>query len=112
MKFSAVRASGNIYCLELINPKTSGGLSVYYGGAKIPLPAYDIREILDKLKNPSYSEVRPGEQKENPSYKPGMGEGTFLDSKILFTSIIALMVIILGWILYKGFRKIDTMNPE
>ncbi|MFA6290610.1 MAG: hypothetical protein WC637_02450 [Victivallales bacterium] len=112
VKFSAVRASGNIYCLELINPKTSGGLSLYYGGTNIPLPAYDIREILDKLKNPSYSEVNPGERKENPSYKPGTAARTFLDSKMLFTSIIALMVLILGWILYKGFRKIDTMNPE
>ncbi|MFA6568447.1 MAG: hypothetical protein WCS96_09565 [Victivallales bacterium] len=112
VKFSATRASGNIYCLELINPKTSGDLSVYYGGAKIPLPSYDIKEILDKLKNPSYSEIKPGGQKENPLYKPAGGNQPFLDSRILFTSIIVLMVAILGWILYKGFRKIDTMDPE
>ncbi len=112
VKFSAVHASGNIYCLELINPKTSGGLSVYYGGTEIPLPTYDIKEILDKLKNPSYSEIKPGEQKENPLYKPTGKNRMFLDSKILFTSIIVLMVLILGWVLYKGFKKIDTMNPE
>ena len=112
VKLSKVYAYGNIYCLELINPKTSGGLSVYYGGTNIPLPAYDIREILDKLRNPSYSEIKLGEQRENTLYKPGTGARTFLDSKILFTSIILLMVLILGWVLYKGFRKIDTMNPE
>ncbi|MCX6983830.1 MAG: DUF3999 family protein [Lentisphaerae bacterium] len=110
--FSAVHASGNIYRLELINPKTSGSLSVYYGGSDIPLPSYDIKEILDKLENPSYSEIKLGEEKENPRYKPGMKNQHFLDSKILFYSIIALMVLILGWVLRKGFRKIDTMHPE
>lgn len=108
VKFSAVHASGNIYYLELINPKTSGALSVYYCGTKIPLPSYDISEILDKLKNPSCAEIKLGFQKENPNYKPGFGDQPFLDSKILFTSVIVLMVLILGWALYKSFRKIDT----
>lgn len=111
-EFSAVHASGNIYRLELINPKTSGSLSVYYGGSDIPLPSYDIKEILDKLENPSYSEIKPGEERENPRYKPGTKNQPLLDSKILFYSIIALMVLILGWVLRKGFRKIDTMHPE
>lgn len=110
--FSAVHASGNIYCLELINPKTSGGLSVYYGGTDIPLPSYDIKEILGKIKAPSYSEIELGAQKENPKYRPAGKNHPFLNSKTFFTAVIILMVAILGWILYKGFRKIDTMNHE
>jgi hypothetical protein len=110
--FSAIHASGNIYCLELINPKTSGGLSVYYGGTDIPLPSYDIREILGKLKAPSYSEIELGAQKENSKYRLAGKNHPFFNSKTFFIAIIILMVAILGWILHKGFRKIDTMNHE
>jgi hypothetical protein len=112
VKFSTIHAYGNIYSLELINPKTSSALSVYYGGSGIPLPSYDVNEILDKLKNPSYAEIKPGKQKDNPLYKPASKNQPFLDSKIFFTSIVILMVLLLGWILYRGFKKIDTMESE
>ncbi len=114
LKFTGAKAYGIVTFLEMINSKdsTMDSLSVYYCGKEIPAPSYDTYEILSKLKNPTFSELKPGPQEINPAYKPGLRDASFLNNKTFFTAVIVAMVLLLSWILIKSFRKIESMNSD
>ncbi|MFZ2656770.1 MAG: hypothetical protein WAX69_17690 [Victivallales bacterium] len=114
LKLTGVKAFSAVNFLELINSRdtSTDGLSVYYGGTAIPFPSYDTNEILGKLKNPSFLELTPGAQQDNPGYRPGPRSSSFLNSKTLFTAAVILMVLILSLTLFKSFRKIESIPSE
>jgi hypothetical protein len=107
----AATASGAVFFIEMINRENTNDLKVYYSGSNIPAPSYDIREITDKLKNPSFAQMRFGEEKANPSYRQA-GEFSFLNNKPAFITIVLLMVAILSFTLFKNFKKIDSLSTK
>ncbi len=112
LKITGVKAYGTVNFLEILNSKEAspGNLTVYYGCAEAAQPSYDISEILEKMKNPTFAEVKPGPQQDNPDYRSTPNPGKFLNSRNFFTIVVVAMVLLLSWILFKSFRKIEAMN--
>lgn len=107
---SSVKAFGNVYHAELLNKKENGQLMLlYYGGKEIPIPKYDVQEILEKINNPSMEYLILGEPENNPDFEAKKLK-PFLNSKPLFYIITGAMLIILGWAVFKNLKKIESIQ--
>lgn len=100
-----------VYHAEFLLPDNNQGIKIYYGGA-LPPPQYDIEEILAKLVNPKYADVKLGLERTNSSYSDQPEEKSIFESKILMYFIIGIMVLVLGGALLTGMKKIEDVDKD
>lgn len=80
----------------------------------ISAPRLDTAAILAaKQSGVKRSELKPGPLRENPNYRDeAPADRRLFESKALLWSIIALVVAMMIWILYRTLRRIDEMEGE
>lgn len=111
IQVTEVNCSGAVYLAEFLLPESSEGIKFYYGG-KLPEPQYDIEEVLSKLINPKYTDLKLGIEMGNPSYSDKQEEVSFLESRVLMYIIISVMVLVLGIALFTGMKKIEDVDKD
>lgn len=111
IQISSVKACGNIYFAKFLNQKGKKTF-IYYSGKEIELPQYDIAGILSKINNPTLGILKLGIPVENPDFNKQILKKPFFDNKTLFYGVIVLMVIILGFAIFRNIKKIDSTVSE
>ena len=101
-----VSAQGNIYRLIMLG-KQSKHLNVYYGTTF--LPDYEISKLLPKSFECNEIKYTLSKQMTNPNFispeKPG-------EYKWIYTLVIVLTAVILGFILYKNIGKLNSIEND
>lgn len=111
LKITEINCFGAVYHAEFLLTENAKDPKLYYGG-KLTTPQYDIEEVLAKLVNPKYTDLKLAVEMKNPSYSAKSEEDSFLQSKALMYIIISVMVLVLGFALFSGMKKIDNVEKE
>ncbi len=110
INISGVKPGGNSYAMLFIVPKAPmQPLRLYYGAAAMSSPVYDLTAVLNKANIENYRRFMFGKVESNPLYQPRKQKDPLLGGKYLFLGAIGLMVIILGWLLVRGVKKIESL---
>jgi hypothetical protein len=104
-----VSLSGPVYeCVFFLehNPP----FSLYYGGARVSLPRYDIADVLARAPSYECKGFRPDAEQPNPHYRKLARARTSLSWRIVFVAAIAIAVLALSWVIIhmaKGIKLDD-----
>jgi hypothetical protein len=108
----SVAAVGNIHRIVFF---ASGKLHyrVEYGSDTAEAPRYDTAAVLASL-GPGIQpvEAQLGPQVENPRYRGGRGWREWLASPLVLSLAIVLMVVVLGWMLFRAGKRLKQMPVE
>lgn len=106
LDITGVKAEGLV--MELVFLKERGdSYNVLYGGANIEAPEYDIAAVLRNAETAATDVYSLSLQADNPDYS-GTAAGPFFDSRSVMIAAVVLMVIVLGFILAKAARSVET----
>jgi len=106
---TGVTATGRVYEV-LFLPEPAGKYSVVYGGRETTVPSYDVASLLRNASALDTIACTPGPQIPNPLYKPGFTPGG-MKPKVIFAVGVGLMILCLLWLIAKGARSVDSLNP-
>ena len=112
LEISSVKAEGNRYRM-LFLASEGRRYRVEYGSDAAEAPRYDAAAVLASLR-PGFQPVdaRLGNQVENPQYRETRGPRDLLNNAIVLTVAIVLMVVVLGWILFRAGQRIKQLPNE
>ncbi|HKI20197.1 MAG TPA: DUF3999 family protein [Isosphaeraceae bacterium] len=112
LEITSVKADGNRYRMVFL-PSVERRYRVEYGSDTAESPQYDTAAVLASLR-PGFQPVdaRLGAQVENPRYREVRGLGDLLNNAIFLTLAIVLMVVVLGWILFRAGQRIKQLPSE
>jgi hypothetical protein len=113
LEISAVKAQGNRYRMVFL-PAAERRYHIEYGSDSAEPPRYDTAAVLASLR-PGFqpAEARLGAQVENAQYREVRGLSHLLNNPIFLTVAIILMVIVLGWVLFRAGQRIKELpSPE
>jgi hypothetical protein len=112
LEISSMKAEGNRYRM-LFLASEGRRYRVEYGSDAAEAPRYDAAAVLASLR-PGFQPVdaRLGNQVENPQYRETRGPRDLLNNAIVLTVAIVLMVVVLGWILFRAGQRIKQLPTE
>jgi len=112
LEITSVKAEGNVYRMIFL-PSGEHRYRIEYGSDTADLPRYDTAAVLAAL-HPGFQPVdaRLGAQVENPRYREVRGLGDWLNNAIVLTLAIVVMVVVLGWILFRAGKRIKELPNE
>ena len=102
-----ITANGNIYrALMLGRPLEE--VELFYDGLAAE-PNYDINTTLSKITKPLYASYKLSAEKVNVNYQLRQGK---INYKLIFICLISLTALILGFILFKNFGKLNEFADD
>lgn len=110
LEISQVKGIGPGYQLLFVN-KPGNRYQLRYGAGKAPLPAYDVAAIQELLRQgytPTVTGLGP--EKAATRIEPGWTLADWLNSKLFLGGVIGLMVLVLGWSLYKVGKRVSGIT--
>jgi hypothetical protein len=107
-----VKAVGDIYRMIFL-PSPERRYRVEYACETALAPRYDTASVLAALR-PGFQPVdaRLGAQAANPGFHDVRGLRDILNNAIFLTLAIVLMIVVLGWILFRAGTRIKQLPPE
>jgi len=114
LEITGVKAEGNVYRMVFlaVPGKT---YRVYYGSESADKPSYDMATVLAPLRKGHQAVAGSlGVQLANPDFgeKPGFALRGLLGNRLILGAAICLMVVVLGWGLFRAARRVDAMPKE
>jgi hypothetical protein len=114
LKITGANAQGSVYrAVFLVSPDTE--YRVLYGSETATAPVYDTAAVLASLEG-GYQPIAAtlGEESSNPDFDKSSDVAlfAFLESKLLLGGVVALMVVVLGFVLFQAVRRIDTSQTD
>ncbi len=108
LDITGVRAEGSIYRLVFLG-KPSAEYRVFYGSSTAKSPSYEARTLFASLDHDYQPLVaKLGSQAENPRFhREAFAIRGLLNNWIFLGSVIGLMVIVLGWSLFRAARHLE-----
>jgi hypothetical protein len=100
-----VVATGSVYEVLFLPPSASPR-TILYGGENVPAPRYDVSALLRTVPNIAPCQCALGGQTPNPQFEPGLKVGG-TKVKVFFGVAMAAVVLLLGWLIAKGAKKIE-----
>jgi len=114
LEITGVKAEGNVYRTVFLAP-AGKEYRVFYGSESAEKPSYDMATVLLPLRE-GYEAVEAelGVQLANPDFgqPPGFALRSLLGNKLFLGAMICLMVLALGWGLFRAVRRIDVIPKE
>jgi len=112
LAITSVKAEGGMYRMIFL-PSEQHRYRVEYGSDTALAAQYDTAAVLAGLR-PGFQPVdaRLGAQVENPRYREVRGLGDLLNNAIFLTLAIVVMVVVLGWILFRAGKRIKELPNE
>jgi len=109
LEITSVQAEGNLYRLVFL-AAPGRRYRLDYGSDTAGSPRYDTAAVLASL-GPGYQpiEVGLGNQVTNPGYRNGTGLGKLLGSSLVLFLALALMVVVLGWVLFRAGKQVKKL---
>jgi len=114
LNVTGIKAEGNVYELVfLAHPKS--GYTLLYGSADAESADYDTAAI-QQLLNERFEPARASLGEQTPRQRAG-GPAAFkwskiLNSPLLLGGAITLLVIVLGWGLYRALKRVEKLPGE
>lgn len=108
LKISGVEAIGNVYEILYLN-KAENNYRMFYGSETAEKPKYDFANVLNSMRESVQTlSASLSEEIINPEFNKESDRKSFqfLENKWFLTMITALMVVVLGWVVYSTARKI------
>ena len=114
LEITGVEAEGNVYRTVFL-ALPGKDYRVFYASESAEKPSYDMATVLMPLRE-GYQAVE-GEldvQLTNPDFgeTPGFALRSLLGNKLFLGAVICLMIIALGWGLFRAARRIDVIPKE
>ena len=111
---TGIKSEGNSYRATFLASK-GGKYRVYYGSETAEAPSYDTATVLTSMRE-GYRpvDVPLAEQTPNPAFDTAadFAFGKVLENTLVLGVVIAVMVIVLGWILLRAGRKDGEIPSE
>lgn len=114
LDIQGVAASGNVYRAVFLAPQASPE-RVFYGSESARAPKYETAAVLASLRREDAQPVlaKLGPQLENSGYgPPQFALRRLLDNWLFLGSVIGVMVVVLGWSLYRAGRHASALPSE
>ncbi len=105
---TGVKAEGDAYQALLLAP-AGEKYQIYYGSESAQAPTYDVAALDALLGRPFDSTVANiGPQVKNPTFDASSNRlfKNLLDNPIVLATVIGLMIVVLGLLLYRAGRQI------
>ena len=83
-------------------------VELFYDGLAAE-PNYDINTTLSKITKPLYASYKLSAEKVNANYQLRQGK---INYKLIFICLISLTALILGFILFKNFGKLNEFTDD
>jgi hypothetical protein len=114
LEITSVQAEGNVYRLVFLAAEDQR-YRLVYGSDTAEAPRYDTAAVLASL-GPGYEPkaVRPGEQVETPGSqgRREIGLRDLINNPIVLTLAMILMILVLGWVLFRAGKQIKKLPIE
>ncbi|MDD3119687.1 MAG: DUF3999 family protein [Victivallales bacterium] len=113
LRIKNLQLSGPGYAVVFVTPSPDlAPLNLYFGGKEMSVPNYDLAVVLDRagILDSGYS-YRLGPVAANPWYQPKENKTSpwAWMGRYVLGGALGLMVIFLGWLLFRGLRKIEAL---
>lgn len=109
-----VRAEGHVYRVVFV-AQPGRSYRFFYGSEEAEAPKYEAATVLAALRKEDFQPVAAnlGAQSENPGFAegPGLGLRRLLNNGIFLGGAICLMVVALGWSLYRASHHLNILEP-
>ena len=111
LEITSVQAEGNVYRLIFLGGE-GRRYHLEYGSDQADAPRYDTAAVLASL-GTGYqaNEATLGPQVNIPGYREGTSIGKLLNSSIVLFLALGLMIVVLGWLLFRAGKQIKKF-PE
>jgi hypothetical protein len=111
LEITSVKAEGKVYRL-IFMAEEGRRYHLEYGSDRADAPRYDTATVLASLGSGYQANVATlGPQVNNPGYRQGTGIGKLLDSSVVLFLALGLMIVVLGWLLFRAGKQIKKL-PE
>ena len=112
LEITRVEADGTAYRLVFLGSE-GRTYRVEYGSDTAESPRYDTATVLASLHRGFQPvTVKLGPQIANPGYQPGRGSRNILNSTVFLVVAIIVMVIVLGWALFRAGERIKNLPQQ
>lgn len=115
LAITGVKARGNQYRAVFL-AEEGRSYSLFYGSEEIGPPKYDAAEVLGslRLRGNRPSDAPLGEQIANatPTDSPTVNPRHLLNNPLFMGVVIATLVVVLGWALFRATRRINDIPKE
>ena len=114
LDITGIQATGKVYqALFLASPQRSYDL--LFGDEEATRPVYDagnvLRTLLAQREHPPVS-LKLKQMTENAAFGRRPRFGRVLNSKVTFALVVAVVVLVLGWGVYRAAKSIDLGDTE
>jgi hypothetical protein len=112
LEITSVQAEGNRYRMVFLAAE-GRRYRIKYGSGTAESPRYDTAAVLASLR-PGFQPIdaRLGAQVENPLYREVHRLGDWLNNAVFLGFAIILMIVVLGWILFRAGQRIKQLPTE
>ena len=115
LEISDVKAEGTVYRVVFLAQK-SRVYRVFYGSELAPAPKYETAVVLGALRREDFQPVMAtlGAETKNAGYGPEAGASLrrLLNNWLFLGTVICLMVIALGWSLFRAGQHLKTIDGD
>ncbi|MHB9081055.1 MAG: DUF3999 family protein [Pirellulaceae bacterium] len=115
LDIQGVKAEGNVYrVVFLAQPAKS--YRCYYGSEVAEVPKYEAATVLSALRQEDFRPVAAqlGEESANQDFgeEPSLAVRKLLNNWIFLGTVICLVVVVLGWSLYRAGHHLDELPQD
>jgi hypothetical protein len=115
LAITGIKARGNQYRTIFLTEENRS-YSLYYGSEEVASPKYDAAEVLGslRLRGNRPSDVQLGEQIANAMSPPSPPNDIrhLLNNPLFMGAVIATLVVVLGWALFRATRRINDIPKD
>jgi len=115
LEISGVEVVGNVYRVVFLAQK-SQTYRLFYGSESAPAPKYETAVVLAALRREDFQPVMAtlGAETKNPGFgvEPGFALRKLLNNWLFLGSVICLMVVVLGWSLFRAGQHLKTIDRD
>ncbi|MCY2992518.1 MAG: DUF3999 family protein [Planctomycetota bacterium] len=115
LEITGVKAEGHVHRVVWLAQKAKV-YRVFYGSETAETPKYEAATVLAALRSEEFQPVaaKLGVEAENASFsgEPDVAVRKLLDNWVFLGGVIGLMVIALGWSLFRAGRHLERLPPD
>lgn len=115
LELTGVQAEGHVQRLVWL-AQPAKGYRVFYGSESAEAPKYEAATVLAALRREEFQPVvvKLGAEAENADFggEPGLAVRRWLNNWVFLGGVIGLMVVALGWSLFRAGRHLEQLPPD
>jgi hypothetical protein len=113
LEVTGIKAEGNVYeVVYLAAPDVH--YQLLYGSADAEPAKYDtaaLQELLRERFRPTQAELGPQTTPQGGRVPPAFKWSKLVNNPLLLGAVITLLVVLLGWALYRAVKRMDNVPP-